>query len=212
MVVRSADSIRVAGLADLRRAIRSTDQTLGSNGQAGLKDVNYKVADFVVQRARTRASTVGRLAASAARSMEPSRSGVAARINAGGRSAPFFGGAEFGAYRDKRRLLKNTRGRATLVRDEENIKKVIRRVEDQTLAYDRFGGSSTVRKRARKDYGATAVKVTGTMLGWNQFREWRGNGRTAGYFLFPTIRANIDEIVDLYSDEMRDLLSDVFPD
>jgi len=69
-----------------------------------------------------------------------------------------------------------------------------------------------VRKRARQDYGATGVKVTGVRVGWNQFKQWRGNKEGAGYFLFPTVRANIDEIIEIYGDGMNDILRDVFPD
>jgi hypothetical protein len=109
-------------------------------------------------------------------------------------------------------LIKNTGGRATIVRQNESTSKVRKKVESQTLAYDKYGGSSTVRKRARQDYGATAVKVVGVRIGWNQFKDWRGNKTGAGYFLFPTVRANIDEIIDIYGDGMEKILGNVFPD
>lgn len=210
--MRSADTVNVAGLDELRRELKRIDREFGSSGSDALKDVNYKVADFVIGRATVAAATLGKMERKAAGSMDASRSGVAARINAGGKKVPFFGGAEFGAYRDRRRLLKNTRGRATIVRNNEDINRVIRRVEGQTIAYDRFGGTSTVRKKAREAYGATGVKVTGTIIGWNQFQPWRGNKAGAGYFLFPTIRRNMNEIIELYGDEMERLLSDAFPD
>lgn len=210
--VRSADSINVTGLNELRRAIKEADKRFGSSGQDALKDVNYKVAEYVIDQAQGTAAGLGDMQRKAAASMDASRSGVSARVLAGGRQAPFFGGAEFGAHRNKRRLLKNTGGRATLVRNSENVDKVIRRVENQTVAYDRYGAPNTVKRRAREAWGATPVKVTGTILGWNQFRDWRGNGRGAGYFLFPTIRQNLQDIIDMYGDEMQKLLGDVFPD
>jgi hypothetical protein len=209
--VRSADTINVTGLAELRREIKKVQTAGGANGTDQLKDLNYKVADFVIGKAKGAAGGVSPMARKAANSMDASRSGVAARVNAGGAKYPFFGGAEFGAYSNRRRLIKNTGGRATIVRKNESLTKVRKKVEGQTLAYDRYGGSSTVRKRARKDYGATAVKVTGVRIGWNQFKPWLGNREGAGYFLFPTVRSNIDEIIEIYGDGMNDLLRDVFP-
>jgi hypothetical protein len=211
-VVRGADTINVTGLNELRREIRKARDAGGADGTEKLKDLNYQVADLVVGKAKSAASGVSRMAGKAANSMEASRSGVSARVNAGGAKYPYFGGAEFGAYSNRRRLIKNTGGRATIVRSNESLSKVRKKVEGQTLAYDRYGGSSTVRKRARQDYGATGVKVTGVRVGWNQFKQWRGNKEGAGYFLFPTVRANIDEIIEIYGDGMNDILRDVFPD
>jgi len=211
-VVRSADSVNVTGLAELRREIKKAQQAGGPDGAGQLSALNYKVSEFVIGRAKTTASSVSPMASKAAQSMDASKSGVAARVNAGGARYPFFGGAEFGAHRNRKRLIKNTGGRATIVRQNESTSKVRKKVESQTLAYDRYGGSSTVRKRARQDYGATAVKVTGVRIGWNQFKPWLGNKEGAGYFLFPTVRRNIDEIIDIYGDGMQDILRDVFPD
>lgn len=210
-VVRGADTIDVTGLKELRREIKKVQDAGGANGTDQLKDLNFKVADFVIGKAKSAASGVSPMASKAAQSMDASRSGVSARVNAGGKKHPYFGGAEFGAYSNRKRLIKNTGGRSTIVRRNESVSKVIKKVEGQTLAYDKYGGSSTVRKRARSDYGATAVKVTGVRLGWNQFKPWRGNKSNAGYFLFPTVRKNIDEIIEIYGDGMDDLLRDVFP-
>jgi len=209
--LRSSDTVNIAGLDELRRELKRIDQAFGTSGSDALKDVNYKVAEFVIRRAAGAASVLGSMESKAAKSMDASRSGVAARINAGGKKTPFFAGAEFGAYQNRRRLQKNTGGRATIVRDNENINRVIRRVEAQTVAYDRYGAPNTVRQRTRGQ-GGVAVRVTGTVIGWNQFNKWRGNKNGAGYFLFPTIRQNLQEIIDLYGDEMEKLLSDAFPD
>ena len=210
-VVRSVDSVNVTGLAELRREIKKAQQAGGPDGAGQLKELNYQVAEFVIGKAKTKASSVSPMASKAAKSMDPSKSGVAARVNAGGAKYPYFGGAEFGAHRNRKRLIKNTGGRSTIVRKNESLSKVTKKVESQTLAYDRYGGSSTVRKRARQDYGATAVKVTGVRIGWNQFKPWLGNREGAGYFLFPTVRRNIDEIIDIYGDGMQKILRDVFP-
>jgi len=52
----------------------------------------------------------------------------------------------------------------------------------------------------------------GTMLGWNQFKAWRGNGSSAGHFLYPAIRGETDNIVELFSDAIDKITRDAFPD
>jgi len=106
-------------------------------------------------------------------------------------------GAEFGAYHNRKRLEKNTGGRRTIVRENESVNKVIRRVEDQSRM-----GFDTVKKRARQKWGATAVKVTKIVTGWNMFEPWRGNKASAGYFLYPAIREHRDEIAQKYADNI----------
>lgn len=106
-------------------------------------------------------------------------------------------GSEFGSYHNRRRLEKNTGGRRTIVREGESINKVIRRVEDQTRA-----GFDTVRKKARTSWKATPVKVTKIVRGWNMFRPWKGNGASAGYFLYPAVRKHRQEIAEMYADNI----------
>lgn len=50
----------------------------------------------------------------------------------------------------------------------------------------------------------------GVVRGWNQFPEWTGNGRTAGRFLFPTVRGELPEVVDLYAEMLADLADRLF--
>lgn len=76
---------------------------------------------------------------------------------------------------------------------------------------DKYGGYSTLPKRARR-IGGQAVKVTGVVIGWNQFNDWRGNKNKAGYFLYPTIRSSTEDAVALYAKEMEEQLEPVFPD
>lgn len=45
-----------------------------------------------------------------------------------------------------------------------------------------------------------------------QFQPWRGSDSNAGYFLYPTIRAKVDEIVGEYADALDELLGKAFPD
>lgn len=50
-------------------------------------------------------------------------------------------------------------------------------------------------------------------LGFNQFLEWKrpGNGNT-GYFLFPTMRDETRNIIEMYGDELDRIAKDAFPD
>lgn len=152
--------INAPGLDELRREIRAADKRLGTSGQNALKETNFRVGLFIINRAQTRAAALGSMQRDAASSMKASRAAGSARILAGGTKFPFFGGAEFGAYRN---ILRQTEKR-------------------------------------------------GQIIGWNQFRAWRGNKRAAGYFLYPTIRQSTPDIIKMYGDNLSHLLSDVFPD
>lgn len=111
-------------------------------------------------------------------------------------------GAEFGAHHNRQRLEKNTGGRRTIVREGEDVNRVIKRVEAQTRM-----GFDTVRKKARtmESYRgfATAVKVVRVVRGWNMFDRWRGNGRYAGYFLYPAVRDSRAEIAKLFDENIN---------
>ncbi len=211
--ITSADAVRIEGLDDFRRQLNKLKREHGVDGTAGLKKANYEVAQFVIDRATVKAKSLGGREALAASTMKASKTQSAAQIRAGGkkRGGPMFGGAEFGAYRNRRRLRKNTGGRKTIVRDDEDITSVIRRVEAQTVTMDKYGGYSTIPKRTRR-IGGVAVRVTGVVIGWNQFNEWRGSSNQAGYFLYPTLRASTDDIVIKYATEMEKQLRPVFPD
>lgn len=52
----------------------------------------------------------------------------------------------------------------------------------------------------------------GTVSGWNQFNPWRGNDGGAGYFLYPTIRERMPDIVEQYGDGIERITSKAFPD
>lgn len=52
----------------------------------------------------------------------------------------------------------------------------------------------------------------GEVIGWNQFDSWRGNGQAAGYFLWPTIRAERASILAKHTDELNRLITKYFPD
>jgi hypothetical protein len=194
---RGADSIRVQGLRDLNRALR--DLPDDGDGQRLLKQANYNVAEFVVGKARPafealNGETKGQ-ASKVARTLRPAKNQLRGVVALGNAQVPWAAGVEFGAIRNKRRLVKNTGGRATIVRDEERLGRVIKNVQAQ-----------------RNINTGQQVRVTRIIRGWNQFLEWRGNREGAGYALFPTMRKNMQEIVDFYGDELDKVMKAAFPD
>lgn len=198
MAFRPEDSIKVQGLRDLQRELRKLDDD-GLIDQ--LKDANEEVAQLVVDRAKARARSLGGMEAKAAETLTARRGQRRAEVSLGGAKAPFAAGAEFGAYQDKLRLLKQSgsqkRTRAYIVRAES----------------ERAIAQATKRIEAQKNpNNGQAVKVTGRIRGWNQFRPWRGNKAGAGYFLFPAIRDRADEIADVYGDAIGRITKQAFPD
>lgn len=61
--------------------------------------------------------------------------------------------------------------------------------------------------------GRDQERVTrrGSVLGWNQFRPWRGSGPGAGYFLWPAVRDSNEDIEQIYGDEIERISSKAFP-
>lgn len=217
---RSTTSNAVAIRIDGAKEMRETLKNLGD--RALLKELgaeNKRIARFIVLAAQE-------LAGSSANPSRQKRERIVAGNLLETNAASYVGirlpglvdvsdkrgprpvgmGTEFGAYQNRRRLRKSTGGRNTIVRDDEDINAVIRRVEAQTITRDRYGGASTIKKKART-LGGEAVRVTGVMKGWNTFRPWRGNGTRAGYFLFPAIRRNRDKAVELYIAKIENIWS-----
>lgn len=54
-------------------------------------------------------------------------------------------------------------------------------------------------------------RSSGTYVGYRQFEHWGGNGGDAGYFMYPTIRADDEHIVDAYVQRLNVLLAKAFP-
>ena len=208
MAIQRSGSIQVDGLNELRRALKKLDDENSTEWRKELAAANFKVADFVVQQARPEMASLGGMGARAAATMTASRSGVSARLSPGGAKAPFAEGVEFGAHRNKRRIIKNTGGRATIVRSGEDIDVVTGRVEAQSIETQARG---TALKRLRGQ-GVTAVKAVRVIEGWNQFRSWKGNGPTAGYALYPTMRAHETETIEIYGQAVDQIMTDAFPD
>lgn len=203
MATNKSLQISVDGAKALRQSLKDLGDRALLNKLA--KD-NAQIADLIVRRADDFANA-GREAIVAARLKSvKSAANVSVRlpqmvdVNDKRGPRPIGTGTEFGAYRNRRRLVKNTGGRHTIVRDNENLNAVIKRVEAQTRM-----GFDTVRKKARtmESYqGFTkAVKVTKVIRGWNGFRSWR----KSGYFLFPAIRDKRDEAIDLYMQSIEEV-------
>lgn len=198
MAVRGDETVKVRGLAEFQREIRKLNEA-GLIDQ--LRDANAEVAQLVIDRARQRARALGGMEAKAAESLTARRGQRSAEVALGGRGYDFAAGAEFGAYRDKVRLMKASgtrkRTRAYMVRAESEraIRQATKRIEAQ-----------------RNINTGQQVKVTGRTIGWNQFRRWRGNSTGAGYFLFPSIRDRADEIAEVYGDALDRISKQAFPD
>lgn len=160
-------SIAVKGLRELNRELRALDQAGGSQNRDLLKAANWRVAQFVVEKAQQRAAGVGRQQVRAAQSLRASKTAARAQVAGGSASVPFFFGAEFGA---KQNILRAERKRAG------------------------WAGP-------------------GRYMGFRQFLEWKkpGSGNT-GYFLFPTLRAESDNIIELYAEELDRVTAQAFPE
>lgn len=99
----------VKGLDEFRKEIARLAKAGGADGRGLLKEANHKVAAFVVDNAKTKAGTLGRMQSAAAQSMKASRSVSSAIIHAGG-TVDFFYGAEFGAKRNVLRPARQAAG------------------------------------------------------------------------------------------------------
>ena len=197
MATNKALQVNVEGAKELRETLKAMgDRRL----LAELSSDNQEIAQMIVVDAQKRASTHREQLVASSMTVTKSSKVVQVRLprliqvtdkqERGMR--PIGMGTEFGA-KYQRRLVKNTGGRATIVRDEEDISKVIKRVEAQTRM-----GFDTVPKRARKAWNATPVKVTKIIIGWKGYRPWKGRGDQAGYFLFPAIRNNREKAIEMY--------------
>jgi hypothetical protein len=63
--------------------------------------------------------------------------------------------------------------------------------------------------------GARAPFFFGAEFGsgkYHQFQPWRGGGPGAGYFLYPTIRAETVPILGIYSEAVKKITATAFPD
>lgn len=68
-----------------------------------------------------------------------------------------------------------------------------------------FGAGRDVHRLPRKGSPARTGRrsshtAQGWMLGWNQFRPWRGSDEMAGYFVWPGIRQAVEEMLPVMQD------------
>lgn len=171
---------------------------------AELKKANDRVAKIVIRTANRIASSQGKMNRKAAGSLDMVSTATAVRVIGGGRDVPYFGGANFGSYRDTRRLVKKSkrgsrRGRATLVRAGEDIDVVARRVERQ-----RDPRSGRQVELARTKGGAYRV-----IRGWNQFGSWR---RGRDNFLFAAVTREYSQIQKYYLQMLESVSGRAFPE
>lgn len=73
-----------------------------------------------------------------------------------------------------------------------------------------FGAKPNITRRPR---AASGWAGAGPWRGYNQFEMWRKpGGGNAGWFLFPTMRAESKNIIEMYGDELDKIARRIFPD
>jgi hypothetical protein len=176
-----------------------------------LQKANEQVAEIIIRRANQIAGT--KMEKSAAKTLEKSSSRLRVAVTGGGKAAPYFGGANFGANRNTRRLIKapNQRGRrsrATTVRHGEDVDVVARRVESQSVESSgktiskRLGGQQVELART-KSGGLRVIK------GWNQFKQ---QTRGRDFFLYRAVGHEEKHIMGLYQTVLDRLTGEAFPE
>ena len=176
-----------------------------------LRKANEQVAEIIIRRANQIAGT--KMEKSAAKTLEKSSSRLRVAVTGGGKAAPYFGGANFGANRNIRRLIKapNQRGRrsrATTVRHGEDVDVVARRVESQSVESSgktiskRLGGQQVELART-KSGGLRVIK------GWNQFKQ---QTRGRDFFLYRAVGHEEKHIMGLYQTVLDRLTGEAFPE
>lgn len=202
--VGAGGRIEVVGLSkfrkDLKQAIPDADKQL--------KEANNKVAQIVIRGARALANTKQEKRAAA--TLFASSTGTAARVTGGGKGVNYFGGANFGAYTNQRRIIKmpdsrsGRRGRSTLVRKGEQVAKVVGRIEAQRNI--NTGRYVQVRR--------TSTGKAKVIRGWNQFRA-RGAQPTKwqkgkDQFLYAAVRVLEPTISKQYDQALRNFTHEPF--
>lgn len=98
----------------------------------------------------------------------------------------------------------------------EHAKRKAGTVSRQAAAAAESLRASRAAARAQVLIGSAAVPFAlGAEFGshvYKQFPTWRGNSIGAGYFLWPTIRERMDEVVEYYGEELDKITRKAFPD
>jgi hypothetical protein len=235
VAVNRGGSITIRGMKDFRAELKKVEDS--GQFEEELKVAHWRIALIVEAKARPRiAAQKGAMGTAAAGTLSARKSITGAQISLGSADVPWAQGIEFGAKRNLRRIVKNTRryrgitlqngsgrniregGRATIVRDDEDLDEVLGRVRSQTIDFSR---KNTAKKfRGVGAFGVDAATYTKgrragqniVVRGWNQFLPWRGIGPNAGYGVYPAIRESQDTIVEIYVDEVGSITRRAFPD
>jgi hypothetical protein len=188
--------IEIVGFTQFIKAIKNAEDE--GRSEKLITKANEQVADVIIRRANKIAGT--KMEKAAAASLQQSSSRLRVAVIGGGKEVPYFGGANFGANRNTRRLIKSPskqrgrRSRATTVRHGEDVDVVVKRVENQSVESNgktiskRLGGSGV--EVARTKSGAVRV-----IRGWNQFKQSR-KGRD--FFLYRAVGHEEEHIMGLY--------------
>lgn len=234
MATNRSGSIKIRGLKELRAELKELENS--KEFEAELKDVHHRIALMIEAKASPKLARIkGRMGSAAAGTLSARKSVTGAQVSLGGGDVPWALGVEFGAKQNLRRIVKNTRkyrgvdlnvgkrriregGRATIVRDDEDLDQVLGRIRSQTIDFSRK--NTAKRFRGMGAFGVDAATYsTGrragqniVIRGWNQFLPWRGIGEGAGYAIFPTIRDSQDEIARMYEEEVGRITARAFPD
>lgn len=98
---------------------------------------------------------------------------------------------------------------------EHRAARTMSAARQQRAAIIRLGGAKNPEALgAEFGAGQNIARQTsrGSVRGWNQFRPWRGSGPDAGYWLFPTIRQDTPQIIEMYLKMIDELTRRAFPD
>ena len=210
----SGTKIEVEGLNAFLRDLKKS----GQRADDDIRSANEKVADIVIKKARTLANTKQEKRAAA--TLQESSTLTAVRVTGGSAKVPYFGGANFGAYVNRKRIIKaprttaegRRRGRSTIVRRGESVTKVVQRIEAQSV--DSRGklvprGHGNRVQVARLKNGQ--VKV---IRGWNQFRaqggkptRWR---KGKDQMVYAAVKATERQVVETYGAALDTFTHDSF--
>jgi hypothetical protein len=196
--------VEVVGLNKFRQDLKRST----ADADKQMTEANNKVAGVVIRGARALADT--RQEKRAAATLAATSTGRAARVTGGGKGVAYFGGANFGAHINQRRIIKlkgkgqSKRGRSTVVRKGQRVKDVVGRIEAQS-------NPNTGRGVSVKRDKAGNVKV---IRGWNQFRaaggrptRWR---KGKDQFLYAAVRTMYPTIAREYQEALDRFTHDAF--
>ena len=200
--------IEIVGYTAFMKGIKQAGDA--GHSEEVIQKANVLVAEIIIRRANQIAGT--KMEKKAASTLQQSSSKLRVAVIGGGKEAPYFGGANFGAHRDVRRLIKKpskargNRSRATTVRHGEDIDVVVKRVESQNVE----SSGKTISKRL----GGQAVEIARTksgsvrvIRGWNQFKQSQ-KGRD--FFLYRAVSDREEYITGLYQTAINRITGQAF--